>query len=113
MLDTMRRLAPTACEAEVHEALFLARSRGPGKSGHAQGEVGVGPLERAFCHRARNDFRYRVILVEDVARDTEQVGLCLLRIDDEAAIEPVSRTLDIGQERGEHAAGAAFRSRDL
>ncbi len=43
---------------------------------------------------------------------SREFGLGLLAVGDEAALEAVARTLDVGEQRGEHAAGAAFGGRD-
>src|SRR5438270_13632139 len=51
-------------------------------------------------------------MVEQARFDAQQFGLGLLAVGDEAAVEAVARTFDIGEQRSEHTTGAAFRCGD-
>src|SRR5437764_14556550 len=59
MLDPMNRGLALASEREVDQAFFLARSGGSGETRHAQRDVGLRALKRAFGHRPGDDFGNR------------------------------------------------------
>ena len=54
-------------------------------------------LDRAFGHRARDGFRYRAHIGDQIAGNTQHVLLGAVGIDDEAAIEHIRRTGNLRQ----------------
>src|SRR5215210_5314324 len=100
-----------AGQSEVDQAFLTAVAGGACEAGNADRNVRFRALECPFGHCPRDDLGDRLIVVEQAWLDAEQFRLRLLAISDEAAIEAVTRALDIGQQRGEHSAGATFGGR--
>ena len=61
------------CEREIDEPFFLAGACRPGEAGDADRDVGAAAIEGAFSHRPRDDFRDRVVLLENGRLDAEQL----------------------------------------
>src|SRR5947209_7184230 len=113
MLDAVDCRAAAAGEGEMDEALLVSWPSRAGKTGYRDREVRMGAPERALSHRARDDFRNGIVAVQQLRIDSQELGLRLPGVSDEAPVEPVAAALDVGEQRSEHAAGAAFGSRDL
>jgi hypothetical protein len=96
----------------MDESFLLTRSARPGEAGYANRYVRTRSFESAFRHRSCHDFRDRIVAIKQVAIDTEQFVLRIIRICHEAAIEAVARSLDVGQQGSQHSAGAAFGRRN-
>ena len=69
--------------------------------------------KRAFGHRARHLSAHRAILLDQRRGHAEHLGLRLVRIGDEAALEDVGRAGHLRQDRGDQPARAGFRRREL
>ena len=88
---------------------FLAAVAGrSGETGDSKRDVGLRAVEGTFCHRPGDRLRYRFVMVQQPGVDPEEVDLGLLGVGDEAALEAVARALDVGEQRRQHAPGAAF-----
>ena len=66
------------------------------------------PTERALGHCPCDGLRHGVILLENALRNAEQVALGFLGIGHEAAVEAVTGSLDVREQRREHSARAAL-----
>src|SRR5437588_10505600 len=85
-------------EREMDQPFFLVRSGRSGKAGDADRDGGFAALERAFGHGPRDNFRHRVIVLQQSGLDAEQVGLRLRGISYEAALAAVAGALDVGEQ---------------
>jgi len=88
--------------------LLLAAAIGAGDTGDRHGDVGMGTGEGALRHAPGDGDRDRAESLQHVAADLEHVVLGLVRIGDEAGIEDVGRSGDLGERGGDKAPGAAL-----
>ena len=68
--------------------------------------------QRAFGHRARDLGADRAVRGDQRRRHAEHLGLGVVRVGDEAALEPVARAGERGAGGGDQAAGARLGGRD-
>jgi hypothetical protein len=96
----------------IDQPLLMLLLGRPCKSRHRQGDIGFAARQRALRHRLRHIRGDRLVAVDQLRGQAEQLLLGLARIGDEAPVKAMAAALDVGQQRGEQAAGAAFRGRD-
>src|SRR5689334_651789 len=102
MLDLVGRVPAAARESHVDEALLMLLAGGAREARDADRDIGMAALQRTLGHGARDDLGDRLVEVEQARLDSEKLGLGLVGVGDEPALEAVARTLDVGEERGEH-----------
>src|SRR6185436_2894170 len=105
------RLAPGRARArpgEAHHAHRLARAAaaGSGHASHRQRHAATPAAERALRHLARGLLADRAVFLQRVLAHAEQLALGVVRIGDEAALEPVGRAGHRGRDLRRPAAGA-------
>src|SRR5690349_17351503 len=111
MLLAVLRRAIAMGKRDVHKTFFMAGTGGSGKACDADRQVRLAALQRALGHRASDNFGHGFVLLEQLWLNAQQLGLGVFAVSDESAIEAMARPFDVGEERGEHSAGAAFRRR--
>ena len=95
---------------EMHEAdgLGVAAAAGAGDAGDGDGDVGMGMRERTLGHGAGDGFADGAVLPDQGLGDAEALVLGRVGVGDEAALDHVGGAGDLGQQRRDQAAGAAF-----
>ncbi len=110
MLLAVCGLAPRPSAAEVDQPRLRSRI---GETGNRKGHISARALLRSFCHCNRDFLRHGVVLLDQLPGDAEHLVLRIVGIGDETPIERMGDALNVGQQRGQHPAGAAFRRRQL
>ena len=105
MLLPVQGYTPRTRAGEMNQPRLLAFV---GKAGNGKRDVGAREGQRAFGHGDGDLLRDRAPGGDQVRGDAEHVGLGLRAVGNEAAVEDVGDVRDVGQQRGEHAAGAAL-----
>ena len=108
---TVGRSAPS--EGEMHQAFLVVRT-GRARQSRSPRAPCRPPTARARLRpwrgrRLRKPHHYPRVCRAVIPSSCD---LRFLRVGDEAALEAVARAFDVGQQRGQHSAGAAFRRRD-
>ena len=101
---------PVAAGGEVDEAggLVLAVAARAGDAGDRDAEPTRPALGDARDHGAGDLLAHRAVGVDQGARHAEQLGLGLVGIGDNAAVDDVRRSRNRGQRAADQAAGARF-----
>src|SRR5688500_15971324 len=73
MLDAMFGGLAAAGEREMDQPFLAAVAGWAGETGDSERDVGLGAVERLLGHRAGHRFRYRVVMLEQLGVDPEQV----------------------------------------
>ena len=76
-------------EADRPDRLVRRAASGAGNAGDRHRPVGPATPQRPLCHRLRPRHAHRTVPIERFAGDAEHLLLGLVRIGDEAALEPV------------------------
>ena len=113
MFFAMRQRSVGAGERKMDEAFLVILARRPGETRDRDRQLRLRPVERARGHRLGDRAAYRPAIRHQIVGQAEQVAFRLVRIGHEAAIEDTAAARDIGEQRGEQPAGAAFRGRQL
>jgi len=99
---------------KMHQPDRLAR-RGAARTGNpgdGDGDIDVGGFQRANCHRGRGFLADGAEGVERRRLDPQHRPLRLVRVGDEAAVDDVGRSGNVGKGGGDHAPRAGLGRRD-
>src|SRR5260221_6084486 len=104
------RGAPLGCQGEAHSAhrFFLAAAAGAGDAGDRERHRARAALERADGHLAGRFLADGTVPLDRFGAHAEQLLLGLVRIGDEATLEPRRGSGDGGELLRRPAAGAGF-----
>jgi hypothetical protein len=96
--------------AKPHGAhgLVGAAAGGAGHAGDGHADLGARMGDGAFGHGAGHGLAHGAVLAISPAGHAQHLGLGLVGIGDEAALEPLAGACQVGAGGGDHAAGAAF-----
>lgn len=112
MVLFVRDLPERRCDRDVNQTFLIAGTCGAGKAGCRQCEMRAAACKRAFRHLAGGCPADRTMALDDIGGYAQQPNFRLIGIDDEAALEAVTPSGNVGEKGGKQAAGTALSGRE-